>query len=131
MKDSPRKKLTPLPKLLKKAQDLFNAHVRERDGDFGCISCNGPVQQAGHYLSQGQHSAFRFGLPDSLAYINTNGQCIACNMYKHGNLIRYRQGMVVKYGEDMVLELENAETVKKWSRDELEEIISFYSKRKK
>lgn len=130
MKNSPSKKLTPLPKLLQKAQILFNAHVRERDGDDGCISCNGQVQQAGHYLSQGHHSALRFGLPGSLAYYNTNGQCVACNMFKHGNLVRYRQGLIVKYGPEIVEQIENAESSKKWSRDELEEIISFYKKSK-
>ncbi len=50
-------KLIPLPKLLKKAQDKFNAHIRERDKELGCISCGNEVQQAGHYFSQGQHSA--------------------------------------------------------------------------
>ena len=39
-------KLTPLPKLLQKAQKVFNAHIRERDENLGCISCGGEVQQA-------------------------------------------------------------------------------------
>ncbi len=43
-------KLTPLPKLLKKAQDKFNAHIRERDKDLGCISgatqnCIAPISE--------------------------------------------------------------------------------------
>lgn len=129
MKNSAKKKLTPLPKLLKKAQLVFNAHIRERDKDLGCISCGAEVQQAGHYFSQGQHSALRFGLPHTLAYRNTNGQCIKCNMYLSGNLIRYRQGLVSRYGEDFVLELEEAadnNRTKKWSRDELEILIETY-----
>ena len=124
-----KKKVTPLPKLLKKAQTVFNAHIRERDKDLGCISCGAEVQQAGHYFSQGQHSALRFGLPHTLAYLNTNGQCIKCNMYLSGNLIRYRQGLVNKYGEDIVLRLETEadnNRSKKWSRDELEIIIETY-----
>ena len=123
------KKLTPLPKLLKKAQTLFNTHIRERDKNLGCISCGGEVQQAGHYFSQGNHSALRFGLPHSFAYMNTNGQCIKCNMYLHGNLIKYRQGLVSRYGEDEVLKLEEEadnNRAKKWSRDELEMIIKTY-----
>lgn len=129
MRNSVKKKLIPLPKLLKKAQTVFNAHIRERDKDLGCISCGGEVQQAGHYFSQGNHSALRFGLPHSFAYMNTNGQCIKCNMYLHGNLIRYRQGLVSKYGEDEVLRLEEEadnNRTKKWSRDELEIIIETY-----
>ena len=123
------KKLTPLPKLLKKAQEKFNSHIRERDKKLGCISCGGEVQQAGHYFSQGQHSALRFGLPDSLAYFNTNGQCIKCNMYLHGNLIRYRQGLIERYGEEFILNLEKEaddNRLKKWNRAELEEIIQTY-----
>jgi len=123
------KKLTPLPKLLQKAQQVFNAHIRERDENLGCISCDGEVQQAGHYFSQGQHSALRFGLPHTFAYHNTNGQCIRCNMYLSGNLIKYRQGLVKRYGEDYVKQLEaEAENnkLKKWSREELELIILTY-----
>lgn len=121
-------KLTPLPKLLKKAQDKFNAHIRERDKDLGCISCGGEVQQAGHYFSQGQHSALRFALPHEVAYFNTNGQCIRCNMYLSGNLIKYRQGLVKRYGEEFVLRLETEaeQKTKKWSRNELEIIIETY-----
>ncbi len=123
------KKLTPLPKLLQKAQAVFNAHIRKRDEKLGCISCGGEVQQAGHYFSQGQHSALRFGLPHTHAYHNTNGQCIRCNMFLHGNLIKYRQGLVNRFGEEYVKELEaEAENnrLKKWSRDELEIIILTY-----
>lgn len=117
------KKLTPLPKLLAKAQKVFNAYIRERDKEFGCISCNGEVQQAGHYFSQGKHSALRY---DEL---NVNGQCVRCNMYLSGNLIQYRYGLVQKYGEDKVMELEQVgifNKSKKWSRAELEEIINKY-----
>ena len=115
------KKLTPLPKLLEKTQRIFNAYIRERDKQ--CISCGGPVEQAGHYHSQGHHSALRFNP------INTNGQCRRCNMFLHGNLIKYRQGLVEKHGEDIVLRLEeeaNKNRLKKWSRAELEEIIKKY-----
>jgi len=114
------KKLTPLPKLLKKAQVVFNAYIRERDRELGCISCNGKVEQAGHYFSQGKHSALRF---DEL---NVNGQCIRCNMYLSGNLINYRYGLVERFGDDKIKELEQVgifNKSKKWSRAELEEII--------
>jgi len=123
MKNSPKKKLTPLPKLLEKAQRVFNAHIRERDRALGCISCGGPVEQAGHYHSQGHHSALRYDP------INTNGQCKRCNMFLHGNLIKYRQGLVARYGENVVLELEhmaNKNRLKKWDRFELELIIEMY-----
>lgn len=117
-------KLTPLPKLLKKTQMVFNSYIRNRDKDLGCISCGGSIDHAGHYFSVGSHSILRFD------EMNVNGQCIGCNTYKHGNLIMYRIGMVKKYGNLMVelLEIEAIETrVKKWTRTELEEIIKKYS----
>jgi len=117
------KKSTTLPKLLEKTQKVFNAYIRARDKELGCISCGAEVEQAGHYHSQGHHSALRFNP------INTNGQCRRCNMFLHGNLIKYRQGLVDRYGEMVVLDLEdiaNKNRLKKWSRDELEQLISQY-----
>jgi hypothetical protein len=116
------KKQLALPKLLKKAQDTFNAYIRLRDCNKGCISCEGPVEQAGHYFSAGHHSLLRFN------EVNTNGQCVRCNCYLHGNLIHYRAGLVKRYGEAKVLHLESAarRTVKKWSRAEIEAIIQHY-----
>lgn len=117
------KKLTPLPKLLKKTQEVFNRYIRERDKELGCISCGGEVTQAGHYFSQGHHSALRYH------EMNTNGQCTKCNMFLSGNLIRYRQGLVKRYGIEKVEQLElNADLRKgwKWDRRELEEIIKKY-----
>ena len=111
----------PLPKLLKKTQDVFNKWVRARDKDKGCISCGSGIDHAGHYLSQGHHSAFRFN------EMNTNGQCLRCNNFLHGNLINYRQGLVKKHGEQKVQMLEgNRNSCKKWSRVELEALINTY-----
>lgn len=110
-----------LPNLLKKAQKVFNAWIRERDKNKGCISCGAPVTEAGHYFSQGHHSALRFN------EMNTNGQCTRCNCFLHGNLLNYRNGMVKKYGEEKLLLLESqARKPKKWSRFELEAIIEHY-----
>jgi len=119
------KKLTPLPKLIAKAQMLFNAFIRERDKDKGCISCGGSVDHAGHYYSAGHHTSLRFN------EMNVNGQCIKCNTYMHGNLINYRQGLVKRYGEQKVILLESGlHKASKWSRVELDVIISSYGKKK-
>lgn len=117
-----KSKLVPLPKLKKKAQDVFNKWIRNRDKEERCISCGGPVEQAGHYFSSGHFSALTFN------EMNVNGQDIRCNMFLNGNLIYYRQGLVRKYGEDAVKELEKLAEVRiyKWSRTELEEIITKY-----
>ncbi len=117
------KKVHSIPKLTKKAQTVFNAFIRKRDQNKGCISCGAPVSEAGHYLSAGHYSALRFN------EMNTNGQCTRCNCFLSGNLIHYRQGLVKRYGEAKVLMLENSvaiRSVKKWSRFELEAIIEMY-----
>ena len=117
------KKELSLPKLLAKAQKVFNAWIRKRDSKLGCISCQAQVTQAGHYYSQGHHSALRFN------EVNTNGQCTRCNCFLHGNLINYRHGLFKRYElVDLVL-LDSVGTrspVKKWSRLELELIIKKY-----
>jgi len=120
------KKVTSLPKLLKKAQEVFNRWIRERDQEKGCISrgCNGRVENAGHYFSQGNHSGLRFN------EANVHGCCVKCNLFLSGNLIRYRQGLIDRYGEDYVKRLEEKEAKMigpfKWHRIELEEIIKKY-----
>lgn len=119
------KKLIPIPKLLKKAQIIVNKFVRERDKEKGCISkgCSGPVDHAGHYFNQGNHSALRFDIT------NIHGSCVKCNLFLSGNLIRYRQGLVDRYGAKYVEELEakaDKYGLRKYTRDELFEIINTY-----
>lgn len=115
------KKLESIPKLTAKAQKVFNAWVRQRDADKGCISCGSRIDHAGHYLSAGHHGHLRFN------EMNCNGQCLRCNNFLHGNLINYRQGLIKKYGEEKVLMLESqARQTKRWTRFELEAIINQY-----
>jgi hypothetical protein len=117
------KKLTPLPKLLKKAQTIFNKWIRERDKEKSCISCGGKVEQAGHYFSQKNYSGLRFD------ETNVHGQCVRCNMYLSGNLIEYGMGLVDRYGTTYhigLLKKGRFKTPKKWSREELIEIIKKY-----
>ena len=112
-----------LPKLLAKAQTVFNRFIRERDQDKGCISCGAKITQAGHYYSQGHHSALRFN------EVNTNGQCVRCNMYLSGNLIKYRAGLIQRYSQkelDILDSIGIRNSLKKWGRYELEEIIKKY-----
>lgn len=118
-----KKKLTPLPKLLKKCQIVFNAWIRYRDQDKGCISCGAEVTEAGHYYSQGHHSSLRFN------EVNTNGQCTRCNCFLHGNLIHYRNRLISRYNQSQIDLLDSVATrnpVKKWTRFELEQIIEKY-----
>lgn len=112
-----------IPKLLVKTQIVFNRWIRKRDENKGCISCGSQISEAGHYYSQGHHSALRFN------EVNTNGQCTRCNRFLHGNLIHYRQGIIKRYGQQKLDLLDSAarNKVKKWSRIELEQIIKQYA----
>ena len=116
------KKLIPLPRLLKKAESVFNAYVRRRDFGLQCISCQNEGNQAGHYFPV-RYSGVRF------SEINVNLQDAYCNCYAYGNQAMYRIGLVKKYGEKAVQELEE-EAVrtkhKKWTRQELDLIINKY-----
>jgi hypothetical protein len=118
-----------IPKLVQKAQKVFNQYIRERDskdGYFTCISCfkTLPISQinAGHYVPVGKSSLLRFN-PD-----NCHAECIRDNGFNDFHLIGYRKHLLLKIGEDKVKWLEdNQNKVYKWSRTELEEIIEHYS----
>ena len=117
-------KLVPLPKLLKKTEAVFNAYIRRRDEGLKCISCDKPGNQAGHYFPVKGYSSLRFH------EYNVNLQCPVCNLYKHGNQAMYRIGLVDKIGEDAVKDLEKmavTDRVKKWTRNELNDIIKTYT----
>lgn len=116
------KKVIPLPKLLAKAQIVFNAYIRKRDNGLPCISC-GRVRelQAGHYVPQKNSSFLR------LNEWNVNGECAGCNGFDEFHLIGYRKRLIDKIGLNAVKYLEaNQRTIKKWSREELNEIINQY-----
>lgn len=120
----PKKKLIPFPKMLKKAESVFNKFIRERDKEKGCISCGNPVTQAGHYFPVHGFSALRFH------EYNVNGQCAGCNCFRYGNQAMYRIGLAIRIGNPAVEELEQkaiGNPVYKWSRSELEEIINKYA----
>lgn len=119
-----RKKLEPLPKLLKKAEDVFNRWIRFRDDDQPCISCGKHQKKydAGHYVPVSKSSFLRFHED------NVNKECGGCNSFDPSHLIWYRINLIKKIGPERVKWLEdNARHVKKWSRDELEWIITNYT----
>jgi 5-methylcytosine-specific restriction endonuclease McrA len=120
--------LPTIPKLTAKAQKVFNAYIRKRDsqdGYFTCISCGRTLttdqMDAGHFAPVKGGSALRFD------EYNVNGECKKCNGFDEFHLIGYRRGIIEKYGEGVLLHLEqNARLIKKWSRTELNELIDRY-----
>lgn len=120
--------LITIPKLTAKAQKVFNSYIRKRDsqdGYFTCISCgqtkDTTQMDAGHYVPVKGSSALRFD------EYNVNGECKSCNGFDQFHLIGYRRNLIDKVGERKVMELEyQHRLIKKWSRTELNEIISKY-----
>ena len=109
-----------LPKLKKKAQIVFNKRIRERDKNKPCLACgkHSNNMHASHYIAMGSSSFLRYH-PD-----NVHSTCAGCNLFKRGNLIEYRIGLIEKIGEEKVKWLEeHRHDLKKWTRQELEAII--------
>lgn len=114
-----------IPKLCRKLTRVFNAYIRNRDKNKGCISClKGKVENAGHYRSTGAapQASMRFDER------NVNGQCIRCNYTLGGNPEGYKVGLVRRYGNGILQELEiKRATSKPWTRFEYEVMIKKYS----
>jgi len=115
--------LKTLQDWLKEAQTIFNKYIRLRDMGLVCISCQQPPKKknCGHYFSSGGHSNVRFDED------NCHLQCEHCNTYLSGNLLNYQIGIQKRIGAQKLLELqERAHLTKKWTIDELKEIIKTY-----
>jgi len=114
---------------LKEAQKVFNSYIRARDKGKPCISCEGKLGSkfdAGHYFSSGGHKAVTFDED------NVHGQCVACNQFKHGNLLNYQIGIEKRIGADKLIELhEKARQTRKYTPDELQYIIFTYKQKTK
>ena len=107
----------------KDLQTLVNKYVRLTK-EKECISCkkdlNGLKFDAGHYRTVGSNPSLRFEL------LNIWPQCVKCNRDLHANLIEYRINLVKKIGIDKVEWLESEHPPKKYSKQELKELIINY-----
>ena len=114
------------PQLLKKAQTAFNAYIRARDKGKPCISCDKPLDggantfDAGHYRSVGSAPHMRF-VED-----NCHGQCKHCNNWLAGNHVEYRKRLLERIGERQLELLESDNTLRKYTKEGLEEIAKHY-----
>ena len=114
------------PQLLRKAQTAFNAYIRARDKGKPCISCDKPLDggantfDAGHYRSVGSAPHMRF-VED-----NCHGQCKHCNNWLAGNHVEYRKRLLERIGERQLELLESDNTLRKWTKEGLEQIAEHY-----
>jgi hypothetical protein len=115
------------PQLVKIAQVSFNKYIRERDLLKPCISCGKPPStesnqtDAGHFRSVGSAPHMRF-VED-----NVHGQCKHCNQYLAGNVLAYRKGLIERIGLTRVEQIESDQTVRKYTREGLQEIARHYN----
>lgn len=112
---------------LKLAQQVFNKWVNLRDKDLPCVSCgkviNGRVN-ASHFYNANNHHNLRFNED------NVHSSCITCNQFLSGNLLEYRMRLIEKIGQERFNYLEeNRSVVRKWTKDELKELITTYKKK--
>lgn len=113
---------------LKEAQSIFNKYIRLRDEGLLCVSCNTipKKRNCGHFYSQGGHSNVRFDED------NCHLQCEHCNTYLSGNLLNYQIGIEKRIGAEKLIELQGkAHKEKKWSIEELKELIRVYKNKVK
>ncbi|NTU49477.1 MAG: recombination protein NinG [Desulfobulbaceae bacterium] len=113
---------------VKIAQSVFNQWVRVRDANLPCISCQRHHEgqyHAGHYLSTGAHPELRFN------EFNNNKQCSACNNHLSGNIALYRINLIKKIGLENVEWLEGQHEPKKYTVEDLKEIIANYKSKLK
>jgi len=103
------KKAASIPKLKKKALDLYSELVKLKahsEGKLRCYTCDKPLQlhtincQLGHYLSRGAYPGLTFH-PE-----NSRPQCYRCNVHLHGNLIEFRERMITEIGLERLEKLE-------------------------
>lgn len=112
---------------LKIAQQVFNKYIRLRDKGKPCISCqttiNGVVH-ASHFYSSGGHSNIRYNED------NVHSSCYKCNVMLSGNQNEYRKRLIKKIGVEKLDFLDSiAHIEKKWTIDELKNIIEIYKEK--
>ena len=114
----------------KRADRLFSEIVRrsaaDDDGYAKCVTCEAwddwHRMDAGHYESR-RHNMTRFDKR------NVKIQCRTCNRYEEGRKYEFGKHLVSIYGEDIIDELRTlAHTTKRFTVDELEEIITEFKK---
>lgn len=123
-----------------KAQQAFNAFIRERDKDLPCICCGrfdngqkyGGNWDAGHFLGVGAYPELRF------EESNCHRQLKTCNAgsgkYSHKDKTvsqEYRERLIVKIGIERVEWLEGPHEPKKYTIDDLKAIIAEYRQKLK
>lgn len=110
--------------------------LRDTPNGYGnCISCNRLLQypnsdgsaHAGHLFPRSTVFNALYFHP-----MNVHTQCHHCNTFLEGNTMEYRKGLVRRYGEEVLEELELAKATDraaKWPDFEYKELAAEYRKK--
>lgn len=124
--DKIREKLKTLGKFESEAKTEFQRYIRKRDAELPCISCGTEqtdLWDGGHFKKAELYSGVIFD------EMNCHKQCRKCNRFLGGNELNFREGLIVRYGETYVLEIEQKASklrVYKYTKDQLKEIREKY-----
>lgn len=108
---------------------VFSLYIRLRDNGV-CISCGKKddirKMDAGHYIPK------TAGLSIYFDERNVHCQCTYCNRHMHGNLSKYALGLIEKYGDGILQELETRRNeFIKFNIYDYQELIEEYKERVK
>ncbi|RRW77635.1 recombination protein NinG [Pantoea dispersa] len=120
--------LQPLSHFHKQAQAAFNEYIRTRDAEAPCISCgrfHEGKYDAGHYRTRGASPATRYD------ETNCHKQCVPCNQHLSGNIENYTPNLIAKIGQEAFDRLMGPHELKKWTREELQELAAHCRKKTK
>lgn len=115
---------------VKRLDRVFALYIRLRDcmpnGLGRCISCGKikPYREldCGHFFGR-SNMATRFDED------NCNAECVGCNRVSSDHLIYYQENLIKKIGVSRFSTLrERSHLTKKWSDNELQKMIDYYTK---
>lgn len=124
-----KQKHKSIAKLVNEARIPFQKWIRLRDKNLPCISCGNnyaDIYDAGHYYKAELFTGMIFN------EMNVHKQCRKCNSFLGGNESQYRKGLIRRYGQDYVFELDqisNARRTYRYSRQELIDIKQRYQEK--
>ena len=111
-----------------KLDKAFSEYIRKRDaneyGMIHCITCGAYIRwqdsDCGHFVRRGKDSV-RFDER------NSHAQCKKCNRDLYGNIRLYRKQMILKYGLEVVEQLErDANDHAHFAQFEIDELTRHY-----
>lgn len=123
----PRSRTNTRKKLVYELDRVFSLYIRLKDSVNGyakCVTCPTrlpyKLMQNGHFIPRG-----RFGTRWDVR--NCHVQCKQCNEVLDGNLKKYKEYMISKYGPEVLYELrQQANSTSKITTVKLSEMITMY-----